>query len=449
MSSLSVLEIPTSFNNINTALRRPFDFWTEEMRRHDVAVLNLGANKSVTVFSPDLIQDILLDKSGCFKRSEVANRLLVPALGEGLLTIDGEKWRSHRKIITQAFRHDALCGLLPTICQSADVLVQRLTDTNAKDTEIVQEMTRTTFDIIQGMLFGKVSIPYDQDAVLRDVSRYLKAVGNISVLDFVPIVSFFARLRHYTAFMAANRFRNLAQEAIQIIREQPPEEREVTLSGLLIDAQETNKVPGFTNEHVIDNVITFVGAGHETTSIALSWALSLLLENPNVWSELVEEERAIPDSVRDTHRMFDYLSLHERVIQEAMRLFPPVPQIARNVRKQTTLGPLSLRPGDHVTIGIEPIHKSEKLWESPEYFNPDRFLPENREKHHRFQYMPFGGGQHICIGMKLALWEALIILSRLTRNFEIIQASQTVPIQRTVNVTMRPEHGFYMKFKRQ
>ena len=416
------------------------------MRAYDIAVFEIFGRKSVAVFDPDLVGEVLLDKNQRFERSEIGNRMLVPALGEGLLTISGQKWRAHRKVVARAFQHDALQTLVPGMHCAADALVNRLTQAGCADVEVVPEMMHTTFDVMRTMLFGQTALDYDQERVLHDVTSYLGSMGHLDVLDLIPLVSVLARMRRMRGYMSARRVRELAVDAVSAIRDQDDADREPTLAAMLIDAQEHGGVEEFFDEHVIDNIVTFVGAGHETTAVALSWALCVLSDHPALWAELQAEARAVPQETRGTSACFNYLNLHERVIKETMRLYPPVPQIARSVAKPVRLAGLTLNRGDHVSIAIEPIHHSDKLWHNPSCFNPDRFTDEETAAHHRYQYLPFGGGQHICIGTRLALWEAQVILSTLTERFDLAMPDHPVAIEKLVKVTMRPRNGVRLKF---
>ncbi|WP_193221918.1 cytochrome P450 [Amylibacter sp. SFDW26] len=431
-----------TLGSMNQALQDPLSFWTPEMRQNDIAVFKFMGRRFVVVFTPDLAAQVLQDKDNRFGRSEIANRMLVPAMGEGLLTLHGDQWKQHRKVVARAFRHEALCELIPGIHQSATDLVKRLNMADGKDVDILPEMMHTTFEIIQGMLFGKAIVHYDQDEVLNDVSSYLGTLGLLNIFDFMPVVSLFAGIRHMKGYAAARRFRNLTQDAVDVIRAQPVQEREPTLASMLIEAQED----GFENHHIIDNIVTFVGAGHETTSLALSWVLHLLLERPETWAALQDEVEAIPSEQRGTVDSLKQLDLHERVIKEAMRLYPPVPQVGRTVTDACCLGGVAVLPGDHITVAIEPIHQDPKYWDKPDQFNPDRFLQGAEGCHHRYQFLPFGGGQHTCVGMRLALWEAQIILSGLVANFDLALPKNPVLVEKSVRVTMRPSHGLPLRF---
>ena len=445
-SEYAVYTGSATFTGMNRALQDPLAFWTPEMRASDIAVFDIFGRKSVVVFDPDLVGHVLLDKDGRFTRSEIANKMLVPALGEGLLTISGEQWRAHRKVVARAFRHEALQTLVPGMHRAATALADRLVDARGADVDVVPEMMQTTFDVIQTMLFGDAAVTYDQGCVLKDVSSYLGSMGQLDVFDLIPVVNLIAGLRHVRGYRAARRFRSLADEAIATIRAQPQDAREPTLAAMLIEAQDHGNVDGFTDAHVVDNIITFVGAGHETTSLALSWALHVLSERPGLWAELQAEACAVPAAIRGTAEALDHLGLHDRVIRETMRLYPPVPQIARTVAKPLRLGGVTLHADDHVTIAIEPMHLKEEFWPDPYLFDPDRFTEDEMASHHRYQYLPFGGGQHICIGMRLALWEAQLILSALTERFDLAPSDNPVAVEKSVKVTMRPRNGLPLKF---
>lgn len=440
-------KFPPSFGQINQSLKNPMAFWTPDMRSYDLAFSEFLGHKAAIAFSPELVGIILQDKKDHFKRSHIANRMLAPALGEGLLTIDGEKWKSHRKIVARAFRYEALLELLPRIQDASDKMVYRLSQKDGDDFDIAPEITRTTFDIIQELLFDADMLQDEHEYIFSKISSYLETLGRLDFFDVLPVVHHIARLRYFRGYMAARQFRKQVRQTLEKMNEQPDAIRQTSLASLLIEAKNLPEAIGFEDSHVVDNILTFLGAGHETTAVSLSWTIHLLKDRPQLWSELQSEARAVPDAQRGTMGGIEALPLHLRVIKEALRMFPPVPQIGRTVIRPTTIGGEPFKPGDHITVAIGAIHMDPNLWTEPNVFNPDRFLPEQEKDMHRFQYLPFGGGRHICIGMNLSLWEAQIILAAITGAFDIAPPLVPKPTKPTVNVTMRPDVGVHVRLK--
>jgi cytochrome P450 len=198
------------------------------------------------------------------------------------------------------------------------------------------------------------------------------------------------------------------------------------------------------DEQLIDNLLTFYLAGHETTAKALTWTLYLLARSPQ-WSGALEEEVARVtggDAVTAAH--IERLVLVQQLIKESMRLYPPVPLMSRQAVADTHLGGHDIRAGTSVVMPIYTIHRHAARWEDPDAFDPGRFAPEREAKIPRYQYMPFGAGPRICIGMAFAMIEATAMLATLLQHasFATVDGQEPVPVAR---VTLIPKGGMPLK----
>jgi cytochrome P450 len=206
---------------------------------------------------------------------------------------------------------------------------------------------------------------------------------------------------------------------------------------------------GLTRDEIEDNILTFIGAGHETTARALAWTLYCIAETPQ-FRLLMEEE--IDRVTADGADPVDWLDLMPHVraaFEEAMRLYPPAPSINRApIEDDTWTAPdgrtITLPRGESVLVMPWTLHRHELYWDRPRHFMPERFLPENREKIHRFQYLPFGAGPRVCIGATFALQEAVIALAVLMKRyrFDVTANTNPWPVQR---LTTQPLNGIVLR----
>jgi cytochrome P450 len=205
---------------------------------------------------------------------------------------------------------------------------------------------------------------------------------------------------------------------------------------------------GMSDQQLRDEVMTLVMAGHETTANALAWTFYLLSKDPEVERRLRREvisaigERA-PDA-QDAPR----LRYAKMVVEESMRLFPPVWAIERQALEEDVVG--GFRVPKRALVAISPflLHRHRAYWENPEGFDPDRFSPEATEGRPKFAYLPFGGGPRQCIGMGFASIEAQMILARIVQRFRL----ELVPghrVELEPVVTLRPRHGLPMRVRPQ
>ena len=204
-----------------------------------------------------------------------------------------------------------------------------------------------------------------------------------------------------------------------------------------------------TDEEVMKNLITFITAGHETTSVALTWTLWLLAKDQATQQRVADEAASVIGAGENAQSIgpeqIDELVVCRQVIQEAMRLFPPAPAISRFAKTAMTLGEssseaLEIDAGARVHIPIYALHRNTRLWQNPNAFDPDRFAPELAKAYSRYAFMPFGGGPRICIGASFAMIEATAILATLIRAFRFhpVPGHKPKPVAR---VTLRPKGG--------
>ncbi|WP_454815859.1 cytochrome P450 [Labrys neptuniae] len=427
-----------TWRSLAAALKNPLEMWSADMFETDVSVMRWPGGRFITVTSPELARQVLLDDAESYVKSTLVNRILKPAMGEGLLTAEGEAWRAQRRAASPVFRHEKLVPLVPSMSkfvgQTAAAL-RALPDGSRVD--VMQVMMATTLDIVVETLFGDPGPHYDRDRTIEDVDRYFRTHGVVGFSDYVGLPEWFPRLRH-RGRGAIRRLRETAR-AFAESRATPVDGMDslTSLIGRAVDPQ-TGKA--LRLEEVVDNVVTFVGAGHETTALAVTWALSILANLPQLQEQLHAEAEEICGKDPVTAEAIDRLDLHRRVIQETMRLYPPTPAVGRTAIRSTRLGDLTIGKGDHLTIAVYVLQRHAKHWHDPAGFDPIRFDEAEIRKRHRFAYMPFGGGARICIGMKLATMEATVLLATLMRELRFAPDPDHA-IYPQMSITLRPRGG--------
>jgi len=197
-------------------------------------------------------------------------------------------------------------------------------------------------------------------------------------------------------------------------------------------------------QQLVDNLLTFYLAGHETTAKAIAWTLYLLARSPEWSSALVEEIESVTGGAPVRAEHLDRLERVHQVLKESMRLFPPVPMMSRQAVADTTLGGHEIAAGTSVLIPIYAIHRHAARWERPHEFDPTRFAPERERAIPRYQYMPFGAGPRICIGMPFAMMEATAVIATLLQHATFSWAGREEP-EPVARVTLAPRGGMPMR----
>lgn len=228
-------------------------------------------------------------------------------------------------------------------------------------------------------------------------------------------------------------------------RKIPPTGLPTDLLTLMLDARDRETGRPLNSEEIRSNVITFMSAGHETTANAIAWTLFLLSRSPAWRARVLAEARRAFDGPPET--LPDRLVETRAVVEEALRLYPPLAAISRVARSPDNLAGMAIRRGTMIVIAPYVLHRHHRWWKDPEIFDPARFLPPARASIDRYLYMPFGAGPRGCIGSVFALQEAMIVIASIVREFElhVVPGHQVWPLHR---ITLRPRGGLPMTVRR-
>jgi cytochrome P450 len=352
---------------------------------------------------PDEIQRVLLDNAANYVKPDIVKGLLAPTIGRGLLTADGQVWRDQRRIVAASFSPAAVDTLTPAFSRAARTTMEGWSEGVL---DMALEATETTMRVIADTLFGGDPRLVTREA-LAHIAAALEGVGEarIQALLRLPIVPVSPKGR------AARRGQAyLRQTLTQIVEERIADGRSDDFLGQLIRALHDRFEPGEALALAVDNAATFYLAGHETTANALTWTLFLLSEQAELQESACEEASAALAAGEDDPGLPDRLPLLRRILQESLRLYPPVPRLDRQAVAADRLGDYDVSPGDIVSVWPWLIHRHKRLWEDADAFDPDRFANADPLRH-RFQYIPFGGGPRVCVGARFATNEALTILA--------------------------------------
>lgn len=395
----------------------------------------------VHLADPALIHEALVKNAHLLGKGEDVRRALGPALGQGLLTADGDHWKWQRQSVAAAFRHEKLLELLPVMIDAARRTQQRWHASPAGDIDIGHEMMRTTFDIIvETMMSGGHGI--DIARVEQSITDYLKPTGWTFALAMLGAPEWLPHPGRRKARAAVDYLRSSLATVISERRQNPIERND--LVSMLLEAKDPETGRMMSDTEIIDNLLTFITAGHETTALGLAWTFHLLSQNSDVERKVIDEIEAVTAGEPVAADHIARLTYTRQVFSEAMRLYPPAPVVTRTALQDFRLGEHDIPAGTVLYVPIYAVHRHTTLWEEPDRFDPSRFEPEKVKARHRYAYMPFGAGPRVCIGNAFAMMEAVAILAVLLQNDHLRNKSpaNTEPLMR---VTLRPENRLMMQ----
>jgi cytochrome P450 len=399
----------------------------------------------VLLNDPDLIRTVLVEKAANYPKDALQLEKLTPAVGRGLLTAEPDSWRLQRRTVAPLFQPANVAGYLASMAASIDPMLARWEDhaRSGAAIDIAREMTALTYDIISRTVFSH-EIETPAEVMGEAITTYFEALGRIDLWDVLPLPRWLPR----PAFIRARPAQGIFREEVGRLVER--RRARVAAGGTLPDdlvtrlmqARDPETGAPLSDTVIHDNLVTFIGAGHETTANALAWTLFLLSEFPEADAVVAAEAAALgaaPDA-DDLER----LTGTRMILEESMRLYPPVPFLSRGVVARDRIGDVEVTPAIRVIIAPWVLHRHRKLWAEPDLFRPARFAPENRGKISRFAYLPFGAGARICVGMGFAMQEMLLSLVMIARRFRVTLAegAQVFPFAR---MTLRPLNGLPMR----
>jgi cytochrome P450 len=421
-------------------VRNPLDALPPSIFTEPLVFSKTAGELKVYLADPVLIHEALVKNADALGKGDQVRRALGPALGQGLLTADGHHWKWQRQSVAGAFRHDKLLELQPAMIEAATRTRDRWAEIGHGTIDIGHEMMRTTFDIIvDTMMSGGHGI--DVDRVEKGISDFLRPTGWSFALGLMHAPEWIPYPGRGKARAAVEFLRSSLLSVIEERRKHPDERRD--LVNLLLSASDPESQRTMSDTEIVDNLMTFITAGHETTALGLAWTFDLLARHPDIERKVLDEIDAVTAGRPVTSDDVSKLGYTRQVFSEAMRLYPPAPIITRTALSDFHLGEYLIPAGTVLIVPIYAVHHHASLWLDPEVFNPDRFSPENTKARHRYAYMPFGAGPRVCIGNAFAVMEAVAILAVLLQKVRLT-SNVALPPKPIMKVTLRPTQALNM-----
>ncbi|MER7007256.1 cytochrome P450 [Dactylosporangium sp. NPDC000555] len=389
----------------------------------DAAWLPVG-HKALYCFNhPDHARRVLADNAANYRKG-IGLVHARRALGDGLLTSEGELWRKQRKVIQPAFQSRRIAAQAEAVAQEAAKFVARLrSHAGAGPVNVVTELTQLTLGVL-----GRTLLDTDLGA-FDDLGESFAAVQDQAMFELASLsaVPMWIPLPHQLRFRRARKHLQRVVDQLAAASRGGTGGRDDVLSRLVVSAgQEPD--PGTGRMRLRDELVTLLLAGHETTASTLGWMLHLLDRNPAAWERLhAEAVEVLGDGLpayEDLHR----LRFASMVVEETMRLYPPVWLLPRQAIDADEVGGYHVPAGADVLVSPYVLHRDARFWPEPDRFDPQRFDPDRQTGRPRYAYIPFGAGPRFCVGNHLGMMEAVFVTALLARDVRLT----TVPGYRVV-----------------
>jgi cytochrome P450 len=400
-----------------------------------------GVKEAIVTTNPVVMQHVLKTNWENYHKSHIQKKRMGHFLGKGLLTTEGEAWKTQRRLIQSGFERKQL-EVLSSIMQDSLTDSLREFDRQARigPIDIYPLMMKITFAMVGKSLFGANLKEDDIEVISEAISTVQEFMVRQTIQPYLnPWFTVSGEVRKHEE-MTARAF-GILRDYIRRRREEEPGH---DLLQILMDARYSDGT-SMSDELVVSESMQLLVAGHETSSNALSWTLYLLSTRPDCVDRVRDEFDCVlgekPLGFSDVPK-FEFTT---QVIMEALRLYPPFWMVDRMALADDRAGDLDIHSGSTVVVFIYGTHHSPRYWENPENFDPQRFNKAKEKLHTPFTHLPFGAGPRGCIGGNYAMLQMLMILSVLLRKYDF----RLVPgqaIKPRPMVILRPEHGIRMTF---
>jgi cytochrome P450 len=400
-----------------------------------------GIKEAIVTTDAAVIQHVLKTNSDNYQKSEIQVKKMGHFLGKGLLTTHGEPWKTQRRLIQKGFDRKQL-EALSAIMQ--DSLAESIREFDRRiesgPVDIYPQLMEMTFAMVARSLFGARLDRKDIDLVSHTICTVQEFIVRQTLQPYMnPWFAASGELKKHEDMRT--QADSVLLDLIKARRTQAPGS---DLLQSLMDARYADG-EGMSDELVLSESMQLLVAGHETSSNGLSWLLYLLSQHPETLQRIREEFSSVlcdrPLSAADV-MSFPFTT---QVIQEALRLYPPFWMIDRVALGDDRIGDVEIPAGSMVIVYVYGAHHAEHAWNSPEAFQPERFVKENEKLRTPFTYLPFGGGPRVCIGNQYAMLQILMILSTVLQRYDF-QLTPGQDIAERAMVILRPKEGIRMQF---
>ena len=434
---------PTPFHFFLAARRDPLGMLRSAARDYG-DVVRFDAWPFIIVhllYHPDHIKYVLQENNRNYWKGNLIGRVK-PLIGEGLFTSEGDFWRRQRRLAQPAFHRERIEGFTTIMSAAGARMVEGWETPAAAGTpiDLLAHTSRATLRVVGQALFG-IDLIGESAGVGRAMLEALQFVSDEAFALF-PSSLMMPTPRNLRFRRARAELDRVVLGIIDHRRRGGPGGADDLLA-MMMEARDPETGEGMSDRQLRDEVMTFVLAGHETTAVTLAWACLLLAQHPDVADRVRREVATVLAGRVPVLADLPRLELTRRVIDETMRLYPPVPVISRETYAADQINGYTIPAKSGVMMSPYVTHRHPALWRDPDRFDPDRFLPDESAARPRFAYFPFGGGPRLCIGNEFALMEAQILLALIAQRYRVdVAPGHTV--QHEIRVTLRPRQPMLM-----
>ncbi|WP_213806254.1 cytochrome P450 [Granulicella sp. dw_53] len=410
--------------------KSPIEFFADTVKRYgDIVELRVLRKRVLLLTNPSDVEAVLIHNAEHFGRSAEVKSLRA-VFGDGLYSSEGERWRSQRRVMQPAFHHDRVMRYSWTMVERMRERTGRWRPKESFD--VFKEMLGFATDVICEVTFGE-----DKGANAKVIANSVPIVYE-NLGPEVLYLSLWRKLPLPRSRRWNRAVKDITTSVYSMIAERRLQggDSEDLMGVLLGTKDEHGEV--MSDQYVHDEVITMFVAGQETSAVALSWAVALLAQHPEFQEEAAAEIAAVTNGREVTPEDYPRLKFLNAVVQETVRLYPPLWSLGRDTIHDTMVGDVPVDAGTKIWICVQRIHRDPRWFSDPDSFQPHRWSDGSRRP--KFSYFPFGGGSRSCVAQHFAMAELVLGLAVMLSRFRF-RLAPGAKIETDAWLTLRPKNG--------
>lgn len=451
MESLSTKTAPNPkerhwlLGNMAGMINDPLNY-LRRVQEHEGNLVHLASalGEMYVVYDPEGIKYILQENNRNYIKGNFI-KILKPLLGNGLVTNEGDFWKKQRRLIQPAFNKERYGEMIQTIVECVEDLMKEWRQyPDGSTVNICKEMNKLALRVVAKALFKtdiEADIPIVNQNLVYVLRRVFKRFGNpVLYADWLPTPA---------NFKERKSIKQLEAIVVSIIeaKRNGDIEKSGDILDMMMEVQDEETSEKMSIQQLRDEIITLILAGHETTANAMSFMWHELASSPEIFSKVVAEADAIAREGQLRVESLRKIVYIKQVVNETLRLYPPGSLIQRRTIEDDVVCGYSIPKKKDVLLPIFAVHRMKTYWDQPDKFDPERFETEKVKALPRFAFFPFGGGQRLCIGDQFAIYEMMIALLLISREytFEVVNKE---PVQLELSMALRPKNDILLRIYR-
>jgi len=431
-------------DTLKYARRDLLSIWTENAFDRQFMATKI-INRSVFIANhPEIVRYVFLTNHANYeKKSALMRKALAPLLGDGLFISDGATWQKHRELETPMFSTEQVAKYSEVMIKTTEERVQQWSLFKSGSViPVLPQMGQLTAEIICRALFGNQLGAEQAAQVVQSFADYQAVIGQMDINTFFGLPSWIPGIKTGKATVAAKAIHTIVDKVIA--EGEKSGNADTLLAQFLKFQSETVTANTLTREQIRNELIVLFMAGHETTANTLAWAWYLISQCPDVEQRLHDEVDAVLGNRSATFADVAKLTYTRAVIEETMRLYPPVPILSREAIGDDTIRKRHIPAGSIMLVVPWLLHRHKQYWNKPDHFIPERFLDDAPVKPDRYTYIPFSIGPRVCIGKYFGTVETTLCLAILARHFRL-QVPEGHQVTHECRLTLRPKDNLPMR----